>query len=124
MTATIIEYRELLRREPQTFLLGLEWPLDTNAFVYFNESPKEDVVTLFYDKNLVNQNMGWGFGNEFRGWHLWENASSELENLKFKHLQLKGPQVWFFSVKGEYHSPKELAKEIIFRLEVYLHYAE
>ena len=123
MTIKILDRAELLRAGHYEDILELSRPPQTNFLCHMDD--KE--CTVFCSPDLVDDFEMWPTSElGLRGWHLWEHADVEEELLKYRHLINPKTSAWaYFGYADQtYSTPKDLADEFIFRLEVYLHHAE
>jgi hypothetical protein len=124
MTAKIIQALELLRVEPYEFVVE-NWPKDANVALYMSHS---DGTLFCPDEGIIEDEEMWpvtGYEEIYVGWHMWEHADEEAELLKYKHVMLNGsPWIFYVHIDGQFDRAVQLAREIVFRAEVWVGYAE
>ena len=124
MSVRIVQAFELLRVEPYEFLVE-NWPSGANSALYVSQS---DATLFCPDGSVIEDEEMWpvhGYENDYVGWHMWEHADEEHEFLKYKHLMLNdGPWIFFAHIDGQFDRAVQLAREIVFRAEVWVGYVE
>lgn len=119
----IVKVMELLRVEDSDFVID-NWPEGANVALYMSSD-----ATIIIPVGLSKDEEMWPVhhNEEYVGWHMWEHADEHYEHLKYKQLQANGsPWIFYAYIDHIKSYPRayKIAKEVVFRAEVWTGHAE